>query len=164
MHAGRRLCKTNDTNMTRNTATLTPKEREALIESLFTHKYSCVIRNGDEIRVFRGRGVKDLYRLLRDDRRFLDGAFVADKVVGKAAAALMILGGVRAVHADVASTGALQLFDAQNIPVSCTLEVPHIINRTKTGWCPLETRCHDLRTPEECYAQIEAFMNQTSDR
>lgn len=69
--------------MTRNTATLTPKEREALIESLFTHKYSCVIRNGDEIRVFRGRGVKDLYRLLRDDRRFLDGAFVADKVVGK---------------------------------------------------------------------------------
>ena len=83
--------------MTRNTATLTPQEREALIESLFTHKYSCVIRNGDEIRVFRGRGVKDLYRLLRDDRRFLDGAFVADKVVGKAAAALMILGGVREV-------------------------------------------------------------------
>lgn len=164
MHAGRRLCKTNDTNMTRNTATLTPKEREALIESLFTHKYSCVIRNGDEIRVFRERGVKDLYRLLRDDRRFLDGAFVADKVVGKAAAALMILGGVREVFADVASRPAVELLRRHRVRVSCTLEVPHIINRTKTGWCPLETRCHDLRTPQECYAQIEAFMNQTSDR
>ena len=147
--------------MTRNTATLTPQEREALIESLFTHKYSCVIRNGDEI---RGRGVKDLYRLLRDDRRFLDGAFVADKVVGKAAAALMILGGVREVFADVASRPAVELLRRHRVRMSCTLEVPHIINRTKTGRCPPETRCHDLRTPEECYAQIEEFMNQTSDR
>ena len=70
----------------------------------------------------------------------------------------MILGGVRAVHADVASTGALQLFDAQNIPVSCTLQVPHIINRAGTGWCPVETLCRDCRTAKECLEPIRNFI------
>ena len=146
--------------MTRNTATLTPQEREALIESLFTHKYSCVIRNGDEIRVFRGRGVKDLYRLLRDDRRFLDGAFVADKVVGKGAAALMILGGVAGLHADVISRPALELLDTSPVRVSYTLEVPRIVNRTRTGLCPVETLCRDCTDAAEALPLIRRFLDE----
>ena len=43
-------------------------------------------------------------------------------------------------------------------------EVPHVINRSGTGWCPLETRCRDLRTPEECVAQIRDFMNAMNNR
>ena len=143
---------------------LTAEERQFLIDTLFRERCSCVIRSGDVIRIFRERGVKDLFRLLKEEPAMLRGAFIADKVVGKGAAALMILGGVREVFADVASRPAVELLRRHRVRVSCTLEVPHIINRTKTGWCPLETRCHDLRTPEECYAQIEAFMNQTSDR
>lgn len=74
-----------------------PEERQNLIDYLFTEKCSCIIRNRNEIRVFHERSVKDLYRLLKEESEFLDGAFVADKVVGKAAAALMILGGVKEV-------------------------------------------------------------------
>ena len=129
-------------------------ELQELAARLHAEPCSCVIRQGAQVRIFRERGIKDLYRILTEEPELLDGASVADKVVGKGAAALMILGGVRAVHADVASTGALQLFDAQNIPVSCTLEVPHIINRAGTGWCPVETLCRDCRTAEECLEPI----------
>ena len=73
---------------------MTKEQKEQTIGLLFAEKCSCVVRNGDEVRIFRERGVKDLYRLLREEPQLLDGAFVADKVVGKGAAALMILGGV----------------------------------------------------------------------
>lgn len=70
----------------------------------------------------------------------------------------MVLGGVRAVHAGVVSTPALGLFAAAHIPVEYGLEVPHIINRTKTGWCPVETLCRDCRTAEECLPLIRGFL------
>ena len=38
-------------------------------------------------------------------------------------------------------------------------EVPHIINRTRTGWCPLEIRCFRMHTAEECLQQIEEFIH-----
>ena len=80
--------------MKRNTTFLTDDQRLQLIDLLHVEACSCVIRNGDVTRIFRERGVKDLYRLLEEEPELLDGAFVADKVVGKGAAALMILGGV----------------------------------------------------------------------
>ena len=41
------------------------------------------------MRIFRERGVADLFRLLREEPQLLRGAFIADKVVGKGAAALV---------------------------------------------------------------------------
>ncbi len=69
---------------------------DELIRLLHEGGYSCVIRK-EEIRTFTQRGVADLYDLLNQHPVFLHGAQVADKVVGKAAAALMVLGGVREV-------------------------------------------------------------------
>lgn len=80
------------TNMTHST--LTPQERRQTIELLHSARCSCVILKDGKPRLFRERGVKDLYRLLTTEPSSLAGAFVADKVVGKAAAALLILGGV----------------------------------------------------------------------
>lgn len=69
---------------------------DELIRLLHEGGYSCVIRK-EEIRTFTQCGVADLYDLLNQHPVFLHGAQVADKVVGKAAAALMVLGGVREV-------------------------------------------------------------------
>lgn len=137
---------------------ITPEKWREPAELLETEGCSCVIRNGYETRIFRERGVKDLYRLLREYPEVLKGAVVADKVVGKAAAALMILGGVEEVFAQVISQSAHSLFKTTSIQVNYIRQVPHIINRTQSGWCPLETRCFTLQTPEECLAQIEAFL------
>ncbi len=137
---------------------LTTDQRRQTIRRLHAEGCSCVIFNRNEERVFRERGVLDLYRLLVGEPEFLAGAFVADKVVGKAAAALMILGGVGELYADVASRPALDLLRSAGIPVRCTLEVPRIVNRAKSGWCPLETRCCGLATAEACLAEIESFL------
>ena len=103
-----------------------------LIELLHRDGNTLVVANG-EVCAFQGRGISDLYRLLRYDAGFLQGASVADKVVGKGAAALMILGGVSELHADLISEPALTLLWTSRIRVSYGEKVPQIQDRTKTG-------------------------------
>ncbi|MDY4043915.1 MAG: DUF1893 domain-containing protein [Marinifilaceae bacterium] len=130
---------------------------EELIRLLHSVDCSLVIRNG-EIRTFSERGVAALYRLLKEEPIFLKGASVADKVVGKGAAALMILGGVRELYTDVISEPALALLQDAGIPVEFKEKVAHIQNRARTGFCPVETLCREAATAEECLPLIEGFM------
>lgn len=130
-----------------------------LIEILRSGNHSLVVA-GSEIRTFDGRGIADLYRLFTLEPDFLAGASVADKVVGKGAAALMVLGGVKEVYAGVASSAALTLLHNSGVAARCDLEVPHIINRKGDGICPVETLCSDCSTAAECLPRIEQFMQQ----
>lgn len=133
---------------------------EELIRLLNEGGYSCVVRHGDEARTFSRRGVADLYDLYRTDRDFLQGAWLADKVVGKGAAALMVLGGVARVWTRVISTPALSLLRNGGVEVDFAEEVPCIINRTRTGRCPLETLCDVSDNPAALYPVIESFVSR----
>lgn len=125
---------------------------------LHTTNCSCVIANGDKIESFHQRGIKDLYDILRDNRPLLDGATIADKVIGKGAAALMIAGGVTMVYADVISEPAMELFKQYSIKVEYNKKVTNIINRRGDGICPVEERCTKCDTIEECLVKIEEFV------
>lgn len=135
-----------------------------LVDILHTGGYSCVIKNREEVRTYTQRGVADLYDLYLSDPSFIKGATVADKVIGKGAAALMILGRFRAVYADIISTPALVLLRGAGVEVTFVQEVPHIINRNKTGWCPLETACMNLKSVEEMYPVIRDFITQNRSK
>lgn len=119
---------------------------ERLIDLLHTGGYSCVVMSRREVRTFTQRGVADLYDLYRENPSFMKGASIADKVVGKGAAALMVLGKVETVYADVISTPALTLLREANVEVIFRQEVPFIENREKTGWCPLESACSGVKS------------------
>lgn len=133
--------------------------KQKVIDILFTEQCSCVVANGDQAVAFRERGVKDLYRLLKDNSPLLRNAFIADKVVGKAAASLMIAGGVTGVYAVTISTPALSLLRKYGVDVTFDTEVHHIVNRTGTDWCPLEKQCFLANTVEECIARIDSFLD-----
>ncbi|WP_251623914.1 DUF1893 domain-containing protein [Odoribacter lunatus] len=130
---------------------------EELIRLLHEEQCSCVIANR-ETRIFRQRGVADLYKLLHREPAFLKNASVADKVIGKAAAALMIAGGVKEIYADIISQPALSLLQPTGIKVKYGQCVDHIINRTQTGWCPLETICYPIHSVQEILPCIQEFI------
>ena len=82
-------------------------EMNQLVQQLRTGRHTLVVvADGGSVRTFDGRGVADLYRLWSEQPAVLRGASVADKVVGKGAAALMIAGSVREVYAEVVSEAA----------------------------------------------------------
>ncbi len=131
---------------------------EELAEVLHRGSHSLVLLHGGEIYAYDGRGVSDLLRLLDTAPHLLSGAVVADKVVGKAAAAIMLAGGVRTLYADVISRQALQLLASAgpHADVTYAMVTDHIVNRLRTGWCPMELACRDCSTAAECVVRIRA--------
>jgi len=115
---------------------------QKLIDILHEGNYSCVVSNG-KIRTFSNRGVADLYDLYKTEPEFLAGASVADKVIGKGAAAILAAGKIKRLYADVISEPALALLYEYGIDVQYNQKVAHIENRDKSGWCPLELAVYD---------------------
>lgn len=138
-------------------------EMVELTDILYKEGCSCVICKDGRISIFRQRGVKDLLYLLKSESGILQGAMIADKVVGKGAAAIMSIGSVASVYADVISVPALELLEKAHIPVTYSIAVPNIINRTGTGICPVETLCMDCKSAAECLPRIENFVNKQSN-
>lgn len=132
---------------------------DELKQLLIAGGHSLVVVN-QGIHTFDGRGIADLYRLLHESPELLSGARVADKVVGKAAAALMILGGVNELYAEIISLKALKMLDQYGISVTAPGAVQQIFNRQHTGPCPMESCCADCTTPEECLVEIEKKIKQ----
>lgn len=146
-----------------------------LVETLHEGNHSLVIAKAlptmndgqptnEGILTFDGRGVSDLFRLLHESPAILEGALLADKIVGKGAAALMVVGKVKEVYADVISKSAFALLEQEGIRTTYGKLVPHIINRAGTGMCPVESRCLPCNTPEECLVEIQKFLEEMKRR
>lgn len=131
---------------------------DKLIEILDNGGYSCVIASGDDIKTFTQRGVDDLYYLVHSEPNFLRGATLADKIIGKGAAALIVKGGVSKIYTHIISQGAYDLFTSEGVEFSYGEIVPHIINRTQTGWCPVEQLCREEHEVDAILARLEEFL------
>ncbi len=112
-----------------------------------------------ELRTFSRRGVADLFSLVTDEPDFFRGASVADRVIGRGAALLLVKGGAREVYARVISSGALEVLRSAGIETSFGEEVPNIINRTGTDICPVEKLTADTSSPDEAYERIKQFLD-----
>ena len=132
-----------------------------LIEILHNEGLTLVVKSADgQLHRFTQRGVKDLLSLVTKSPEVLKDAFIADKAVGKAAAACMVSGSVKQVHADVMSEPALELLHSHGVVAECTQLVDHIINRAGDGWCPLERLSRDENDPATIIAKINEFFGQ----
>ena len=123
-------------------------------QALLTRKgYTCVLCRGDEIFADRRRGVKPLLELLETNKDF-SGFSAADKVVGKAAAHLYCLLGVKTLHAGVISQPAKQVLAENGVAITFDREVSAIQNRTKDGLCPMESAVWNISDHKEAHAAI----------
>ena len=111
-----------------------------------------------ELKLFERRGVADLFSLVSDEPQFLREASVADKVIGRGAALLLVKGGAREVYSEVISSGALDVLSRAGVTVSFGKEVPNIINRMGTDVCPVEKLTAGTSSPDEAYRLIKDFL------
>ena len=87
---------------------------------------------------------------------------MADRVIGRAAALLMEKAGVAGAFGEVVSSHALKAFQKSGIPFSYGKEVEYIINRTKTGMCPMEETVLDMEDAEAAYEALQAKLAELS--
>ena len=81
----------------------------------------------------------------------LKGFSAADKIVGKAAALLFVLAGVRAVYGEVMSEAGLQVLQKHQVPCSYSTLAPYIINRKGDGICPMEETVQTISDPKAAF-------------
>lgn len=135
-------------------------DKSEAIDLLHRGGYSCVVMKEGHVECFRRKGVTDLFLLLRDRPEILRGAFVADKVVGRGAAMLLVCGGVGELYTDLISEQALPVLAAADIMVAYNRTTPYLLNRQGTGWCPVEELCRDLLLPEDGFLAVGDFLKR----
>ena len=133
------------------TLSLTGRERAALAAvnaDIGAGKVSCaVILGGEVMDSAEGMGLKPLLSLY--EKGALTGAFVVDKIIGKAAAMILVLGGAAKAYGDTVSVSSMEYLTAHGIPVAAGQMIDRIINRAGTGLCPMEQTVLAIDDPAE---------------
>lgn len=133
------------------------EQAKALLEN--NEEYTCAACRAGESFASEEHGVRPLMRWLNEGTD-LSGASVADRIVGKAAAFLYVLLGVRTVYAPLMSVPARETLHAHGIEAITDTVVPAIRNRTDTGFCPMESAVWDISDPHEAKAALERKISE----
>lgn len=99
-------------------------------------------KNGDIKEYYQDR-IKDIKAILTQDKTLLKDAIIADKVIGKVAASILTVAGVKEIYADVISKFAIPVLEKNNIKYEYNKKVEYIKNKDNTGMCPMENKYKD---------------------
>lgn len=131
------------------------KAKEILAQSGST----CVLCRGDIIYKSSDRGILPLLNWLDGDEDTW-ACSAADKVVGKGAALLYCLLGVRRVHGNVMSVSAVKILRKNGVEAYWDTLAESIRNRAGTGLCPMEQATLDIEEPEDALPVIRATLER----
>lgn len=138
------------------------KEIEVVKKRLYDKNASIVVMFEDgEIRDFYKKRLTDIVGILEANPDSFDDSFVADKVIGKVAASLLTVGGVKEVYADTISEYAIKVLEENNIKYEYKNKVNFIMNEQKNGMCPMEEKFKDEEDLEVIY---NYFINNNYNR
>ena len=125
---------------------------ERAVSLLHRDGYTCVLCDRDRVLTSREHGLAPLIRLL-------DMA-AADRLIGRAAALLLLAAGVKAVYGEVMSEDAHRLLSDAGLCVEYGTLVPEILNRAGTAPCPMEQAAEAVTDPAEALPVLRQAMQE----
>lgn len=120
---------------------------EELISQLENH--SLLVYQKGKISFQDEHGIQPL--LIQIKKKGLKNSIAVDKVVGKAAALLMVYGKVKQVHTNIIAKDAIIVFDKNKVKYSYNEVVDYIQNVKKDGLCPMEQKVLYIDNPKKAY-------------
>mgnify|MGYP001203533390 CR=1 FL=1 len=136
------------------------EELKILKEKLSKNNHSCVIGNGKEILyTSEEKGIKpllDFYNNYADK----GPVYIADKIIGKGAAFLIILLSAEGLYTPVVSESALDLLKKNSVHVEYDKCVSYIKNRTGDGRCPIEAA---VLNEEDSLEALKKILNKLKE-
>ena len=113
---------------------------------------SLVVYKNNETETFNEKGVEPLLNYL--DKSDFKGAYMFDRVVGRAAAYLYVYGEADYVYAATISKPAIEILKKNHIKYEAENVVDEIQNQSKTGLCPFEELTKDALNATQAYGLI----------
>ena len=99
-------------------------------------------KSGDIKEYYQDR-IKDIKEILIKDEALLKDAIVADKVIGKVAASILAVAGVKEIYTEIISEFAIPILEKNDIKYEYNKKVNYIKNKDNTGMCPMENKYKD---------------------
>ena len=127
--------------------------REKAKQMLYAEGYTCVFMGEDKLYTSTKRGVAPLLARY-DSGADYTGCSAADKVIGRGAAFLYVLLGIKDIYVKVISQPSLELLESHGIAVEYDQLVPAIRNRDNTGFCPIESAVQGIDNTADALVRI----------
>lgn len=121
-----------------------------------------VVKDGEVIGTSVGKGVVDLLALVDNHSPALAGASLADKLVGKAVAAMVCHTGIKAVYTPVLSRPALEMLQRRGVSLEYDDQVPMILSRDGKVRGPLEQLLLEIHDPAKAVETLRDFLEARS--
>lgn len=123
-------------------------------ERLYQSNASLVVYDGKDYKEYYQKGIKDILEILKNDEKAFKDKVIADKVIGKVAGSLLAVAGVKEIYADTISELAIPILEKKNIYYEYKQKAEYIINRKKTGMCPMEEKFKNVENAETIYEEL----------
>lgn len=122
-------------------------------------KASCVvIKDGKIVNTECERGIAPVIAMY--EAGLFEGAVVVDKVIGKAAAQIMTLGGVKHCYGITMSKSAVEYLEKNSIFVEYETLAEYIVNRSGDGMCPMEKAVENIEDPSEALIAVKRRLEE----
>ncbi|WP_429189181.1 DUF1893 domain-containing protein [Fusobacterium sp. PH5-44] len=136
------------------------KKLKKAIEILENEDVSFVSIIDEDVIKDKAIGIKPIFQRIKSNKNFFKDAVVADKIIGKAAAMLLIHSGVSKVYGKIMSIEAVKIFDKHNVYYEFGEKVDFIHNRDNTGLCPMEETVKHIESPSEVFLPLSKTIDR----
>ena len=110
----------------------------------------CIVRDGKVIFDSMSSGIRDIYHVVTEHD--IRGSSIADKIIGKAVALLIVQAGVKSAFAMNINQSALDLLMSKGVEV----EYDHIMDRLDS-MCQFEKAVKDISDPMDAVSALRKF-------
>ena len=142
---------------------MSPSLLSDAVHLLHSGGFTCVLCSRSRVLTSAKRGIAPLLEWIEAGED-LRGVCCADKIIGRAAALLLVRCGASAAHGDVMSAAAKELLEANGVAVSYDALTEQIINRRGDGPCPMEQAVAGLTDPAAAPQVLREALNKLSQQ
>lgn len=118
-----------------------------------------IVKDGEVVFETSLHGISGFLEAIEKCGNSLEGASVADKVVGKAISLLCVHAKVEAVYAMTLSKEARKMLAQHTIYHKWDCLVENILDSDGTRTCPFETLATEISDPQHAYTRLKALQN-----
>jgi hypothetical protein len=122
-----------------------------------------IVKNGTLIFSTKSHRISGFLDAIKKCGKNLQGASLADRVVGKAVALLCAYSKVKEVYASVMSRKAQVIFKQNKIACHWNELVENVLDTTRTGMCPFEKAAAEISDPEKAYKTFNGILANLKD-
>lgn len=105
-------------------------------------------------------GIFPIYTNYLQNSEYFLGASVADRVIGNAAAILLVDAGIKELYTVLVGLNAIKILEDAGVDLYCKEVSENILNKDRTGLCPMENLSTDIPPASVLIERIGEFFDQ----